>query len=372
MDRVCVIYTGGTIGMRKVDSPRGPVLVPPESGDTFLEIAPELRTFVHVELLQLLNKDSTNMNPGDWHQIATAIYERRDAGFKGIIVAHGTDTMHFSSSAVAFALGHNLNFPVVFTGAQTDPSVPGGDARRNLVNACRVALTDLAEVVISFGDYVFRACRAQKKDEKKFDAFESPAYFPIAYITETIDLQPIAYTRQLKPPTGIHVSDFTPDFESGVLQVELIPGLEPELMWPTLDSPLCRGIILKSFGAGNVPNDDVYSFIPFIEEAVSRRIPVIITSQFPANSTLDTKYKPGVDAVEAGAIPTGNMTSAAATTKFRWVLGQVNRLKPAPVERMSVIRQMMSKVYIGEMTIGTDQLDRPPEIWLANGESIER
>jgi L-asparaginase len=359
MDRVCVIYTGGTIGMKR----EGGVLRPPKSAEDFLAIAPELFDFVQVDLVELLNKDSTNMTPRDWVAMANAIFERRNDGYKGVVVAHGTDTLHFSSSAVAFALGRNLNFPVVFTGAQTIPAVPGGDARRNLVNACRVALTDLAEVVISFGDYVFRACRAQKKDERRFDAFESPAYFPIAYITETIDLQPIAFTNTNKPSPGMQLSDFKPIYESGVLQVELLPGLEPELVWGTLEDKACKGIILKSFGAGNVPDEAEHSFIPFIEEAVrSKGIPVIITSQFPANSTMNTEYEPGVMAKMAGAIPTGNMTSAAAAAKFRWVLGQVNGVASTPQDRMARIREMMSRVYIGEMSDSVDSLDRPPRI----------
>ena len=339
------------------------VLKPPTSADDFLDIAPELGAFVEVDLLQLLNKDSTNINPTDWQGIAHAIFERRDAGFAGIVVAHGTDTMHFSSSAVAFALGKNLNFPVVFTGAQTIPAIPGGDARRNLVNACRVALTELSEVVISFGDYVFRACRAQKKDEKRFDAFESPAYFPIAYITETIDLQPIAYTKTNKPSPGIAPTDFVPLFETGVLQIELIPGLEPALIEPILDLEACKGIILKSFGAGNIPIEDDYSFVPLIERAVHMKgIPVIITSQFPANSTMNTDYETGVRAKDAGAIPTGNMTSAAAATKFRWVLAQANQMQLNTHDKMAFVRKQMSTVFIGEMSDGRDSLDRPPAV----------
>jgi L-asparaginase len=357
--RVCVIYTGGTIGMEEING----VYKPPESADDFLNIAPELEDFLEVDFVPLLNKDSTNMTHRDWVKMAEAIYERRNKGFSGIVVAHGTDTMHFSASAVAFALGNNLNFPVVFTGAQTIPKTPGGDARRNLVNACRVALTDLAEVAISFGDYVFRACRAQKKDEKKFDAFESPAYFPIAYITETIDLQPIALRKQHKPKMGIQKSDFKPYFESGILQLELIPGLEAGLVENALESDLCKGIILKSFGAGNVPTEPLYSFIPFIDNAVHQRgIPVIITSQFPAHSTLDTRYATGVAAVEAGAIATGNMTSAAATAKFRWVLAQVNRNNLAAEDKMKKIKQMMEFVYIGEMNAQPESLDRPPNM----------
>jgi len=182
-NKICLIYTGGTIGMQR--DVRTGTLHPPEDPESFLNVAPELKE-KNFKFKSLMNKDSTNMTPEDWTTIATEIYNRRNDGYKGFVVAHGTDTMHFSASAVAFALGENLNFPVVFTGAQTIPDVSHGDARINLLRAFKVAETDIAEVVISFGDFVFRGCRAQKKDERRFDAFESPAYFPLANITQEI------------------------------------------------------------------------------------------------------------------------------------------------------------------------------------------
>ena len=347
MDRVCIIYTGGTIGMKAV----GGVFRPALSVDEFLDIAPELRDFVEIDLVGLSNKDSTNITPIDWSNIARAIYERRNLNYKGFVVAHGTDTMHFCSSAVAFALGKELNFPVVFTGAQAVPALLGGDARRNLVNACRVALTELAEVVISFGDYVFRACRTQKVDERKFAAFESPAFPPVAFITETIDVQPLAFTKSNKQSAGMNSRTFKPHFETGILEIELIPGLEPELVRPMIQSGGCNGLILKSFGAGNVPTQGAFSFLELIEEAVHKRgIPVILTSQFPANSTATTAYEPGVRAREAGAIPTGNMTSAAAVAKFRWVLAQARVKGLQAQKKMRFVAEKMTHVYVGEMS----------------------
>src|SRR5262249_21139118 len=146
------------------------------------------------------------------------------------------------------------------------------------------AAMDIAEVVICFGDYVFRGCRAQKKDEARFDAFESPAVFPLAYITEEIRVSPNAKKR--KP--GIGEIDFRPTFASGIFQVSLIPGLEPELLSPLLEAPQCKGIVLQSFGAGNVPSKMPFSLLKFIREATERGKPVLITSQFPANATLHT------------------------------------------------------------------------------------
>lgn len=322
--------------------PNSGILHPPEDPSSFLSIAPELKED-EFDFVPLMNKDSTNMVPDDWTQIAKAIYNRRNDGYKGFVIAHGTDTMHFSSSAVAFALGRNLNFPVVFTGAQTIPDVQHGDARVNLLRAFKVAEEDIAEVVISFGDYVFRGCRAQKKDERRFDAFESPAYFPLANITEEIIVGNLAFRRDEKKDDIV----FIPYYSTGICQVSLIPGLEPKLLRTLLYDDECKGIVLQSFGAGNVPNEGLYSWTGFIDEAKTRNKPVLITSQFPANATLHTAYEPGRAAVDAGAIPTGNMTSACATAKFRWVIAQVEEMIDKK-KKLEKIKEMMNTDYVGE------------------------
>ena len=347
MNKICLIYTGGTIGMVKGHDG---VLRPPENPDDFLDLAPEIKEIADITFVPLINKDSTNIVPSDWTKMAEAVYARRHDGYAGFVIAHGTDTMHFSASALAFALGPGLNFPVVFTGAQTTPDIKHGDARVNLMRALKVAQEDFFEVVISFGDYVFRGCRTQKKDEKRFDAFESPAIFPLADITESIIRYPIARKR-------IDIAkkfELKPLFANGILQVGLIPGLKPDLLRPLIESEDCHGIVLQSFGAGNVPDDGMYGFESFIKNAVENyNKPVVITSQFPANSTLETHYGPGVAAIEAGAIPTGNMTSAAATVKFRWVLARVNQELIAneitKSQKIPRIEKLMHDVYILEM-----------------------
>jgi L-asparaginase len=347
--KICLIYTGGTIGM--VDKGKGDGLEPPENPDDFLKMAPDLEDIVDFDFVNLLNKDSTNMNPNDWVKMANAVYDRRDMGYKGFVIAHGTDTMHFSSSALAFAFGKNLNFPIVFTGAQTPPNVNHGDARINLLRACKVAIENIAEVVISFGDFVFRGCRVQKKDERRFDAFESPAFYPIGYISDIISITPFTKYQKTSYDSSIN---YRPYFSKGIVQITLIPGLEYKLILPIIKSNYCEGIILQSFGAGNLPYfDNEYSFIPIIETAKDKNIPTIITSQFPGHSTSATNYKAGLLAHEAGAIPTGNMTSAAATVKFRWVLADIlQNIKIGKInssEKIYSVKKAMENIYVGEM-----------------------
>jgi L-asparaginase len=350
--RICLIYTGGTIGMVR---DRSGDLRPPDDPADFLRVAPELDDIVSYEFVPLLNKDSTNVVPSDWVKIARAIFQRRNDGYDGFVVVHGTDTMHFSASAVAFALGPALPVPVVFTGAQTVPEIPHGDARVNLLRACKVACADLAEVVIAFGDFVFRGARAQKKHEARFDAFESPAQFPLGFITEDILISAEAMTRGSKGKMGPF--ELRAEFAPGVLQVSLIPGLEPGLIMPALDQPGCTGLILQSFGAGNVPNAGRYSFRKLIKAAIEREKPVIVTSQFPASATEHTAYRPGREAMRAGAISTGNMTASCSVAKFRWALAVVERERTKSTMRIDRIREIMNTSYIGEMDADRDSAD---------------
>ena len=363
---LCLIYAGGTIGMIRKRRGDEEVLVPPKinSKEQFfrhLRAEHEASEIADVDFVALTPKDSTNMVPSDWTCMANAINKRLKNGYDGFVIAHGTDTLHFSASALAFAFGTNLNVPIVLTGAQATPDVPHGDARVNLLRAMKVASHEnLAEVVVAFGDFVFRGCRAQKKDERRFDAFEAPAEFPLGYITEEIIISDRARRRK----ANAKEVEFHPNFCNGIVQISLIPGLEPDLLYPILEkNSAINGIVLQSFGAGNVPNEDAgkrFNFQAFIRRAVEQDIPVIVASQFPANSTLASYYAPGRDAVRAGAIPTGNMTNAAATVKFRWVLHQVNEQIRTGVlrksEKLKRVSSMMNTPYVEELTLLAEEL----------------
>jgi L-asparaginase len=343
--RICLIATGGTIGMVREDG----VLRPPADPAELLEIAPEMGRIADVSTVSLLNKDSVNMTPADWTALARAIHDRLgpEHGFDGFVVTHGTDTMQYTAAALAFALGPELAVPVVLTGSQTDASSLHGDARSNLLRAVLVASGPIAEVVISFGDHVFRGVRAQKRDRRRFAAFESPAVAPLAEIAAEVIVHPDARRRPLPAPRSVPPlhADFSPD----VVQFTLIPGLRPDSLAAVLDAGCVRGVILQTFGAGNVPDEGEFSFVPFIATAVGRGLPVILTSQFPASSTVSSPYATGAGAIRAGAIPTGNMTNSAAYVKLRWVLAEIDGADLAPGVRQAEIQRRMATPYVGEL-----------------------
>lgn len=347
--KVCIINTGGTIGMVQ----RGERVVAPDSAEEFLAYHQELAELADIDFVQLFALDSINIYPADWIALSRFIYDRRRKGYAGFVVAHGTDTMTFTASAVALALGPNLWFPVVFTGSQTTPDKYYGDARTNLYRAVLTAQQNLHEVTICFGDRVFRACRAQKRDDQRFEGFESPTYPELAIITEEVNVRHELLRDKPHPGLDIQLQD---RFVEGVLEIAQHPGLEPKFFSEVLNhvnrgnGPRCNGVIIQTLGAGNIATREPYSLLGFVQQTVKElKIPVLITSQYPPDAESYKKYSPAQAPVDAGAIHAGTMTSAAALVKFCWVLAQVQSIS-SPEDRIDQVRRMMVEVdYVGEL-----------------------
>ena len=142
------------------------------------------------------------------------------------------------------------------------------------------------------------------------------------------------------------------EFEKSILVVPQFPGLEPSffehLVQEVEGQPPCRGVILQTLGAGNVASQPPYSFIPFVEQAYRKGIPVIVTSQYPPDPGTHTKYTPAEAPIKAGAIHAGNMTFAAGVTKFRWVLAREEWQAMSPEEK----RQLVARLMVEESVVG--------------------
>ena len=174
LPRVLVIQTGGTLAMAAATEQ---TLSPPKPLD-LPSLVPQLADFAELEMQALFSLDSGDLQPAHWIEIARAVHAAlaRD-DLRGVVVTHGTDTMAYTASALAFLLGP-LNKPVVLTGAQRPMSEMRTDARTNVIDAMLGATLEVPEVVIAFGSHILRGCRAIKADAWAFDAFASPACPP--------------------------------------------------------------------------------------------------------------------------------------------------------------------------------------------------
>jgi L-asparaginase len=305
---------------------------------------PRINEIANLDFKVVANVDSTNVGIDEWHLLFKVIQENYDA-YDGFVVAHGTNTMSYTATALSFALGSDLTKPVVFTGSQLPLTSYGDDAHFNLEHSVRAAVEavrlGVTEVMVCFHEVVLRGCRTVKISESDFHAFDSPALDPVA----TIDANGVHFASHARKQGGnsIYVKNRKVNFRASVLCVDLVPGLEPSLLLDVIKKGSVRGVVIKSHGAGSVPDIGDFSLLPFIAEATTMGIPVIVTSKFlGGNSFKKTNDEPAVRALEAGAIASRDMTDVAAQVKLMYLLGSG--------ADYSQIAERFAQSFIGEVS----------------------
>ncbi len=341
--KIHIIGYGGTIVM--VVDPVRKIVLPAENVEELMSFVPRLAEFADISMDVLSNKDSTNVTPDDWTKLAIYIDKHHDE-YDGFVITHGTNTMAYTASALAFALGRGLKKPVILTGSQLPLTVYGNDARFNFENAVKAAVEaaeqNIAEVMIVFSDLILRGCRAVKVSEAEFRAFNSPAFPMLGQITSTGIHFNSLFIRKADNKAALELN---PHFNTSVVSIDLTPGQLPSMMESLILAGKCRGIILKSHGAGSVPTEGEYSFIPFIKRIVGKyKVPVIVSSKFlGGNAYKEVNDECAVMAIEAGAIPGMDLTDVATEVKLMWLMAQ------GAFSETEVRHKLLSD-YVGEVT----------------------
>lgn len=302
MPKVLILHTGGTLGMK------GTPLEPGAYQSHLLERVPELGQLADVDTEIVCNLDSSDMTPAEWTKIAELVASRRDA-YDGFVVVHGTDTMAYSASALAFALT-GLDRPVVFTGAQRPLSALRSDARRNLTDAVEVATRDIPEVTICFDGMLLRGCRATKANARDYRAFDSPGTEPLARLG--VDIHVGGNVRRSREKFACDAR-----FDDRVAVLRTWPGMRPELVDACVDTGL-RGLVLAAYGVGTAPTS-VRPIAPAIARAVDAGVEVLVVTQSTGNVDL-RMYKNSQPLADAGALEGGQMRSEAAVAKLAHAL----------------------------------------------------
>jgi L-asparaginase len=330
--RLLLVHTGGTLMMRGGGDPAP--LVPDVYTRDLVGELPVLRKIADIETRILFNLDSSDVQPHHWIELAATIHAELPK-YDGVVVVHGTDTMAYTASALAFLLP-GLDRPVVLTGAQTPLEAIRTDARTNLVDACHLATMHVPEVGIVFHSKLLRGCRASKLDAWGLSAFGSPSCPPLAELGIGVHI-----AQHVLPPRA--PAPFDPRVEPRVFAVRLFPGLDPRFLEGVLTSGV-RGLLVHAFGAGNVPRLE-NSLVPVIETATRHDVPVVIVSQSPRGVVDLSRYEGGVAAAGAGAIGAGDMTHEAALAKLMVTLGRAEE-----GARVDAVRRAFACASVGEMT----------------------
>ena len=333
--KILFLFNGGTIGQVPTEVNGKIVSAPPKDAAIFKHavdpIISKFNEVFDVTYEIITAKESSSMTPQDWEKLIFRIKKAQDEeGYSGVGIAHGTDTLAYTATALAFALHRSkpnqsgLRIPVCITGAQNPVYQEGGDGRFNLENMFRTLekaiYQGVADVLINFWNRVLLGCRTVKISERNFDAMQTPAILDAGVINSRgVN---IFMDRVHMKKDALEKIQLAPKFGRGVISFELTPGLDPNLLLSFITGGGVSAMILKSLGEGNVCSEGAYNLIPVIQQATKDYMtPIFMASKFiggNADSAIDAS---GAAAINAGAIACLDSTDVAIDVKVRWLAG---------------------------------------------------
>ncbi|MEM5872202.1 MAG: Glu-tRNA(Gln) amidotransferase subunit GatD [Candidatus Aenigmatarchaeota archaeon] len=342
--KVSLISTGGTI-ISRVEYKTGGVYAV-DNPKELVHNVPELRDIVNMEMSSPINKMSEDMEPEDWILLAKYVAKELNSGKKGVIITHGTDTLHYTSAALSFFL-KNLGKPVVLVGAQRSGDRGSSDAGMNLICASYIAISNIAEVGICMHGniddkfcYFIRGTKARKMHSTRRDAFRSINELPIAKIFSDGKIEIINKNHKIRDDSKRVELDTK--IEKNVALLKVYPGADSKIIDYYVKNGI-KGFVIEGTGMGHVPTEVAKKPWTLKIKKYSDHIPFVITTQ-----TIYGRVNPYVYTnlrklfIEAKAIPGEDMLSEVAYVKLMWILGKTKDIKK--------VREMMLTNYAGEIT----------------------
>jgi glutamyl-tRNA(Gln) amidotransferase subunit D len=342
LPRVALISTGGTIAS-KIDYRTGGVRAALSAEELYASV-PELAQLARVDPEVLMSEYSENLRPSHWTLVARKVAEKLAAGtYSGIVISHGTDTMHYTAAALSFAL-QDLPIPVVLVGAQRSSDRPSSDAALNLVGAVSFAAhANVAGVFVAMHSStsdesvaVHVGTRVRKNHTSRRDAFESIDSTPIAIVKDgKLEVRPSQFQLASRRKGG--EVNLRPDFDERVLLLKYHPGLDFRLVEHAITSGY-RSVVIEGTGLGHVNKDS----FPFLRKAVDEGLMIAMTSQCIWGRVRMTVYDTGRDLLGIGVIPLSDMISETATVKAMWALANSSTVEEAKALMQKNIANEMS------------------------------
>ena len=337
--RVKLFGTGGTIASR-LDYRTGAVIPAFSPGELYGSV-PELADICNMETDKLYGVFSENMGPEQWIGTARAIAAEIETGVTGVVVGHGTDTMHHTAAALSFMV-QDSPVPIVMVGSQRSSDRPSSDAAINLINATRTAATsDIAEVMVCmFGPtsdkygLLHRGTRVRKMHSSYRSTFRTLSDIPLGKIDESgvtpfrDDYHRRRDDRQVK---------LNAVFDDRVSLVYYYPAMKPDIIDSLVDNGY-KGIVIAGTGLGHV-NKPLY---PALDRARTAGVHIYMTVQTMWGYVQMYVYETGREIMGLGVVPAANMLPEVAYVKLGWALGQTG-------DRDEVKRIMLTPVN-GETT----------------------
>jgi len=324
---ITILHTGGTFAS-KVDYQTGGVIAK-FTPEELVAMFPELEKIANINSEFISNMLSEDMRFNDYQKITKEIEKQHKKGVKGIIITHGTDTLHYTSAALSFML-RKCPIPVILVGAQRSSDRGSSDAAMNLICAASfIAKTDFAGVAICMHEsiddnscIIIPGTKARKLHTSRRDAFKAINDTPIArieYPTQKITL--------LKPIIPIKNGlEIKPKMEEKIAILKIHPNMSEKQF---LFYKNYKGLILEGTGLGHAPigTKEHVKILNAIKSLTKSGCIVAITSQTIFGRVNLNIYSTGIKLLELGVIPCEDMTTETAFIKLSWLLGNYPKEK---------------------------------------------
>jgi len=307
---ILLIATGGTIASKKTING----LAPSITSDELMEYVPEIKEFCNVDTIQILNIDSTNIQPEYWTLISETIenvYEKYD----GFVISHGTDTMAYTASALSYLI-QNSSKPIIITGSQKPINAEITDARKNMLDSFRFACDINSKgVYIVFDGKAIIGTRARKVKSKSYSAFES-INFPVAALIDDKRISKYIRNEESNGPVKFYNKIYP-----SIFLLKLAPGMEPDVL--DYIGEKYEGIVIESYGVGGLPFLDKRNFLGKLGKlSENGKIVVVATQVMLEGSDMDV-YEVGIKALKQyKIIQSYDMTVESVITKLMWIMAE--------------------------------------------------
>jgi glutamyl-tRNA(Gln) amidotransferase subunit D len=336
---VKLLGTGGTIASR-LDYRTGAVIPAFSPGELYGSV-PELADICNLETEKLFGVFSENMGPEQYIATARAVGREIEKGVQGIVIGHGTDTMHHTAAILSFMV-QDPPVPIVMVGSQRSSDRPSSDAALNLMHSVKTAAeSDIAEVMVCmFGPtsdmygLLHRGTRVRKMHSSYRSTFRTIGDIPIAMVSRD-KITPLRQDyRRRRADRNVRIDT---SFEERVSIVYYYPNMKPDIIDSLIDNGY-RGIVIAGTGLGHV-NKPLY---PALKRAKEKGIAVYMTVQTLWGYVQMYVYDTGRDMMELGVIPGANMLPEVAYVKLAWALGRTSDVEE--------VRKIMLTPVAGETT----------------------
>jgi glutamyl-tRNA(Gln) amidotransferase subunit D len=326
LPKIALISTGGTIAS-KIDYRTGGVRAALTAEELYAAV-PELSNYAMIDTEVLFSEYSENLTAKHWTEMAKKIHEKVSMGYMGVVLTHGTDTMHYSAAALSFALS-NVPVPIVLVGAQRSSDRPSSDAALNLIGATYFASNaDVSGVYVAMHNNtnddliaVHVGTRVRKNHTSRRDAFESINLPPAAFVNNRSIEMKIDSLPKRKSPSRFEIK---PIFEERAALLKYHPSMDPSVIEYFVDKGY-RGLVIEGTGLGHVGKQ----CFDALKNAIEHGMLVCMSSQCIWGRVRMTVYETGRDLLNIGVVPMSDMIPETALVKAMWVLANSKDMKEA-------------------------------------------